>query len=133
MFDDDSSVLRSLGSLPYNPNAASESSTYCINSFRRSAQIRSALVTTQDYTFTAPNWPEQYNEYGKKLAYQRPEYEIFDYARTAPDWGPKKIRAWLMNHRVSFDVPAASTIGDIVKDSSFPAFIAVARPETASR
>ena len=32
-----------------------------------------------------------------------------------PDWGPKKLRMWLLNHRVDFPVPAASTIGDILK------------------
>ncbi len=78
-FADDSSVLRGLPPLPYNPNAANESSKYCINSFRRSAQIRPAQVTTQDYTFTAPNWRAQYHEQAPRLPYQRPEYEIFDY------------------------------------------------------
>ncbi|HDG1670509.1 TPA: transposase, partial [Kluyvera ascorbata] len=32
-----------------------------------------------------------------------------------PDWGPKKLRMWLLNHQVDFPVPAASTIGDILK------------------
>ncbi|RJT18787.1 type VI secretion system tip protein TssI/VgrG, partial [Buttiauxella izardii] len=102
-FADDSSVLRSLGSLPYNPNAASESSTYCINTFRRSAQIRPAQVTTQDYTFTAPNWPAQYNEYGRKLAYQRPEYEIFDYPgrfkdeQHGADFARYQVEGWRNN------------------------------------
>ncbi|ENE5101923.1 transposase, partial [Enterobacter hormaechei] len=32
-----------------------------------------------------------------------------------PDWGPKKLRMWLLNHHVDFTVPAASTIGDILK------------------
>ncbi|RJT19207.1 type VI secretion system tip protein TssI/VgrG, partial [Buttiauxella izardii] len=102
-FADDSSVLRSLGSLPYNPNAASESSTYCINTFRRSAQIRPAQVTTQDYTFTAPGWPAQYNEYGRKLAYQRPEYEIFDYPgrfkdeQHGADFAKYQVEGWRNN------------------------------------
>ncbi|RJT23505.1 type VI secretion system tip protein TssI/VgrG, partial [Buttiauxella izardii] len=102
-FADDSSVLRSLGSLPYNPNAASESSTYCINTFRRSAQIRPAQVTTQDYTFTAPGWPVQYNEYGRKLAYQRPEYEIFDYPgrfkdeQHGADFARYQVEGWRNN------------------------------------
>ncbi|SUW65141.1 Uncharacterized protein conserved in bacteria [Buttiauxella agrestis] len=78
-FTDDRCNLRGLGAFPYNPNAASESSTYCINTFRRSAQIRPAKVTTQDYTFTAPNWQAQYQEEGADLSYQRPDYEIFDY------------------------------------------------------
>lgn len=32
-----------------------------------------------------------------------------------PDWGPKKLRMWCLNHAVDFTVPAASTIGDILK------------------
>lgn len=32
-----------------------------------------------------------------------------------PDWGPKKLRMWLLNHQAPFPVPAASTIGDILK------------------
>ncbi|WAH50949.1 integrase core domain-containing protein [Pseudescherichia vulneris] len=32
-----------------------------------------------------------------------------------PDWGPKKLRMWLLNHQAEFPVPAASTIGDILK------------------
>ncbi|KFC77656.1 type VI secretion system tip protein VgrG [Buttiauxella agrestis] len=78
-FTDDRCNLRGLGAFPYNPNAASESSTYCINTFCRSAQIRPAKVTTKDYTFTAPNWQAQYQEEGADLSYQRPDYEIFDY------------------------------------------------------
>ncbi|KFC77711.1 type VI secretion system tip protein TssI/VgrG [Buttiauxella agrestis] len=78
-FTDDRCNLRGLGAFPYNPNAASESSTYCINTFRRSAQIRPAKVTTKDYTFTAPGWQAQYQEEGADLSYQRPDYEIFDY------------------------------------------------------
>ncbi|MGK7287295.1 type VI secretion system tip protein TssI/VgrG [Buttiauxella agrestis] len=78
-FTDDRCNLRGLGAFPYNPNAASESSTYCINTFCRSAQIRPAKVTTQDYTFTAPGWQAQYQEEGADLSYQRPDYEIFDY------------------------------------------------------
>lgn len=33
-----------------------------------------------------------------------------------PDWGPKKIRQWFLNQNVDFIVPAASTIGDLLKD-----------------
>ncbi len=68
-------LLRGMSPLPYNPNAANESSDYCINSLRCTAQIRSARVTAQDYTFTAPNWQVQYS-----LPNQRPEYEVFDYS-----------------------------------------------------
>lgn len=32
-----------------------------------------------------------------------------------PDWGPKKIRHWFLNHNADFIVPAASTIGDLLK------------------
>lgn len=31
-----------------------------------------------------------------------------------PDWGPKKIRHWFLNHDAAFSVPAASTIGDLL-------------------
>ncbi|MGK3138735.1 helix-turn-helix domain-containing protein, partial [Pantoea trifolii] len=31
-----------------------------------------------------------------------------------PDWGPKKIRHWFLNHNADFIVPAASTIGDLL-------------------
>ncbi len=78
-FADNCSVLRGMSPLPYNPNAANESSDYCINSLRCTAQIRPAKVTTQDYTFTAPNWQAQYSHQAPFLPYQRPEYEVFDY------------------------------------------------------
>ena len=35
-----------------------------------------------------------------------------------PDWGPKKIRHWFLNHNADFIVPAASTIGDLLKEES---------------
>ncbi|MBU9843491.1 contractile injection system protein, VgrG/Pvc8 family, partial [Rahnella ecdela] len=61
-FADNCTALTSMGKIPYNPNAASEADTYCINNFRRSAQIRPSQVTLQDYTFTAPNWPAQFQD-----------------------------------------------------------------------
>lgn len=33
-----------------------------------------------------------------------------------PDWGPKKIRHWFLNNNADFIVPAASTIGDLLKE-----------------
>lgn len=41
--------------------------------------------------------------------------QLIDVRVKHPDWGPKKVRAWLINHQVPFDVPAASTIGDTLK------------------
>jgi putative transposase len=32
-----------------------------------------------------------------------------------PDWGPKKIHHWFLSHDPGFIVPAASTIGDLLK------------------
>lgn len=33
-----------------------------------------------------------------------------------PDWGPKKIRHWFINHDADFIVPAASSIGDLLAE-----------------
>jgi len=41
--------------------------------------------------------------------------QLIDIRLTHPDWGAKKVRGWLINHRVPFPVPAASTIGDILQ------------------
>ncbi|UNK60169.1 integrase core domain-containing protein [Buttiauxella ferragutiae] len=41
--------------------------------------------------------------------------QLIDVRVKHPYWGPKKVRAWLINHQVPFDVPAASTIGDTLK------------------
>ncbi|WP_279635021.1 contractile injection system protein, VgrG/Pvc8 family, partial [Rahnella bruchi] len=78
-FADNCTALTSMGKIPYNPNAASEADTYCINNFRRSAQIRPSQVTLQDYTFTAPNWPAQFQDQPRRMPYQHAAYEIFDY------------------------------------------------------
>ncbi|MBU9845842.1 type VI secretion system tip protein TssI/VgrG [Rahnella ecdela] len=78
-FADNCTALTSMGKIPYNPNAASEAETYCINNFRRSAQIRPSQVTLQDYTFTAPNWPAQFQDQPRRMPYQHAAYEIFDY------------------------------------------------------
>ena len=78
-FADNCSALLSIGALPYNPNAASETDTYCINNFRRTAQVRPSKVITQDYTFTAPKWRAQYEERPSKMGHQHTVYDIFDY------------------------------------------------------
>ncbi|MFU2315804.1 type VI secretion system tip protein VgrG [Rahnella sp. PCH160] len=78
-FADNCSALISIGAFPYNPNAASESDTYCINNFRRSAQVRPSKVITQDYTFTAPNWQAQYQEKASNMGHQHTVYDMFDY------------------------------------------------------
>lgn len=102
-FADSCSVLSSAGKLPYNPNAASEAETYCINNFRRSAQIRPSQVTTQDYTFTAPNWAARYQEEPSALKYQRGMYEIFDYPgrfkdeQHGEDFSRYQIEGWRNN------------------------------------
>ena len=102
-FSDSCSVLSSVGKLPYNPNAASEAETYCINNFRRSAQIRPSQVTTQDYTFTAPNWAARYQEEPSALKYQRGMYEIFDYPgrfkdeQHGEDFSRYQIEGWRNN------------------------------------
>ncbi|KFC80229.1 type VI secretion system tip protein VgrG [Buttiauxella agrestis] len=102
-FTDDRCNLRGLGAFPYNPNAASESSAYCINTFCRSAQIRPAKVTTKDYTFTAPGWQAQYQEEGADLSYQRPDYEIFDYPgrfkdeQHGADFAKYQVEGWRNN------------------------------------
>ncbi|MEW7311335.1 type VI secretion system tip protein TssI/VgrG [Buttiauxella gaviniae] len=99
-FADDSRVLRRLDPLPYNPNGASESSRYCINSFCRRAQIRPAQVTTQDYTFKAPLWPGQFNHRPSEMPNQRAVYEIFDYpgrfkdAQRGADFAKYQVEGW---------------------------------------
>ncbi|EDU9863360.1 type VI secretion system tip protein VgrG, partial [Salmonella enterica subsp. enterica] len=52
---------------------------YHVTQFRRSAQIRPASVTTQDYTFKAPSWPGNFSHEGDRLDAQYPIYEFFDY------------------------------------------------------
>lgn len=79
VFADDRAGLQMLEPLPFNPNAASEAETYCINYFRRNAQISPAKATTKDYTFTAPNWQAEYQQVPERMPYQRPDYEFFDY------------------------------------------------------
>lgn len=79
IFNDDRAGLQLIAALPYNPNAASEADTYCVNHFRRNAQIRPAQVTTKDYTFKAPNWQAEYEHMPERMPYQRPEYEFYDY------------------------------------------------------
>ncbi|MEW7312276.1 type VI secretion system tip protein TssI/VgrG [Buttiauxella gaviniae] len=99
-FADDSRVLRRLDPLPYNPNGASESSRYCINSFCRRAQIRPAQVTTRDYTFKAPLWPGQFNHRPSEMPNQRAVYEIFDYpgrfkdAQRGADFAKYQVEGW---------------------------------------
>ena len=103
IFADDSCVLRKLEPLPYNPNGANESSQYCINNFCRSAQIRPAQVTTQDYTFKAPLWPGQFNHRPSKMPNQRAVYEVFDYpgrfkdAERGADFAKYQVEGWRNN------------------------------------
>lgn len=102
-FADDRCVIRSAGKIPYNPNAASEATTYCINDFQRGAQIRPAKVTTQDYTFTAPYWRAQYESRDLPTPYQLNGYEIFDYpgrfkdGQHGADFANYQIAGWRNN------------------------------------
>lgn len=41
--------------------------------------------------------------------------QLIDLRLTHQDWGASKIRQWLLNHNVNFDVPAGSTVGDLLK------------------
>jgi type VI secretion system secreted protein VgrG len=66
-------------SLNYHPDPGEETRLYHVMQFRRSAQIRPAAVTTQDYTFKAPSWPGRFKHQGDRLDSQYPIYEIFDY------------------------------------------------------
>lgn len=40
---------------------------------------------------------------------------LIDAKRAHPDWGPRKIRDWFLLREPDFNVPAASTIGDLFK------------------
>ncbi|WP_413530201.1 type VI secretion system tip protein TssI/VgrG [Rahnella inusitata] len=103
IFADNCSALTGIGRLPYNPNAASEAETYCINNFRRSAQIRPSKVITQDYTFTAPNWAAQYQETPSKIQYQHTVYDMFDYPgrfkdeKHGADFAKYQMEGWRNN------------------------------------
>ncbi|MDT7486814.1 type VI secretion system tip protein TssI/VgrG [Citrobacter koseri] len=66
-------------SLNYNPSPGEETLLYHVTKFRRSAQIRPASVTTQDYTFKSPSWPGNFSHEGDRLYVQYPIYEFFDY------------------------------------------------------
>ncbi|RJT32776.1 type VI secretion system Vgr family protein [Rahnella woolbedingensis] len=102
-FADNCTTTTNMGALPYNPNAASEAATYCINHFRRSVQIRPSKVITQDYTFTAPNWPAQYQDRPSKMAYQHAVYDVYDYPgrfkdeQHGEDFAKYQIEGWRNN------------------------------------
>jgi putative transposase len=40
---------------------------------------------------------------------------VLDLRAVHPSWGPKKLRAWLLQHRPSLIWPAASTIGELLR------------------
>lgn len=102
-FADSCSALAGIGSLAYNPNMASEAETYCINNFRRRAQIRPSRVITQDYTFTAPGWAAQYQDQPSKMKYQHAMYDMFDYPgrfkdeQHGADFAKYQIEGWRNN------------------------------------
>ena len=84
---DDAAGLAEGEALDYHPDPGSETQLYHIMQFRRSAQIRPAQVTTQDYTFKSPGWQGRFNHTGERLDAQYPVYEIFDYPGRFKDEG----------------------------------------------
>ncbi|EAS1758242.1 type VI secretion system tip protein VgrG [Salmonella enterica] len=79
VLSDSAASLPDGGGLDYHPEPGEETTLYHVMQFRRSAQIRPAKVTTQDYTFKTPSWPGQFKHQGDNLDSQYPVYEIFDY------------------------------------------------------
>lgn len=76
---DNAANLPDTDALNYHPDPGEDTTLYHVTQFRRSAQIRPAKVTTQDYTFKTPSWPGSFDHQGDNLDSQYPIYEIFDY------------------------------------------------------
>jgi putative transposase len=78
---------------------------------------------------TGYTWKRRFEEGGvQALADRRPDSEshpnltpdevadaLVAARKAHPTWGPKKLRAWLAAHRPELAVPAASTIGEVLK------------------
>ncbi|NDJ57430.1 type VI secretion system tip protein VgrG [Enterobacteriaceae bacterium 4M9] len=79
IFADDAGVLPAGPVLPWNPAKEAQTSELCINTFRRSVQVRPATVELKDYTFKNPGWPGQFSEQAVELHNQRPDYEYYDF------------------------------------------------------
>lgn len=79
IFADDVGSLPPGAVLPYNPTKAAQAKELSINTFKRSAQVRTASVQLKDYTFKNPNWAAEFNEQARELENQRPDYEHFDF------------------------------------------------------
>ncbi|EGJ1648773.1 type VI secretion system tip protein TssI/VgrG [Salmonella enterica] len=84
---DSAESLPDIEPINYHPEPSEDTKLYHVMQFRRSAQIRPAAVTTQDYTFRAPSWPGSFNHMGDRLDSQYPIYEIFDYPGRFKDEG----------------------------------------------
>ena len=78
---------------------------------------------------TAYKWIERYELEGPKGLYERPrtplthpqetppevQEALAEARRNHPTWGPKKLSAWLESRQPELELPAPSTIGDILK------------------
>jgi|SRR5688572_3412517 len=78
---------------------------------------------------TAYKWIERYRQEGLKGLYERPrtphhhpqetppavQETLLEARRKHPTWGPKKLGAWLERRQPELQIPAPSTIGDILK------------------
>jgi transposase-like protein len=78
---------------------------------------------------TAYKWIERYGREGLKGLYEQPRTPhshpqetppqireaLIEARRKHPTWGPKKLGAWLGRRQPELEIPAPSTIGDILK------------------
>nr|WP_249226271.1 type VI secretion system tip protein VgrG [Entomohabitans teleogrylli] len=79
VFADDAGTLPTGPVLPWNPARETQTKDLCISTFRRSVQVRPAMVELKDYTFKNPGWPARFNEQASTLHNQRPDYEYYDF------------------------------------------------------
>lgn len=78
---------------------------------------------------TGYKWAQRYGQEGpsgledrSRAPQRRPQQTSFEVGtallelrRRYPRWGPRKLRAWLERHHPEVSLPAASTIGDLLK------------------
>lgn len=79
VFADDAGALPDGPVLPWSPSPRAQYDDLCVNAFRRSVQVRPALVELKDYTFKNPTWPARFSEQAQGLHNQRPDYEYYDF------------------------------------------------------
>jgi type VI secretion system secreted protein VgrG len=79
VYTDDVSTQHHGNSLLYHPYHGPAIDELCITTFTRSAQVRTAKVELQDYTFKNPRWPGAYSKQASELQNQRDQYEHFDF------------------------------------------------------